>query len=79
MIRTISKGNNTYWFNDSDNILISDEGGWLPGIYENEKAADLAHANKHLEFLGILSRLQEQANNRGDCVITVDDFKDLTK
>lgn len=49
---------------DDGLFVISDEGGWLPGVYASAIAADLAQQIKHLEEWGVLQRLQNEANER---------------
>ena len=82
--RPFSKGKNQYWLGEEGYFSISDEGGWLPGAYENEEAADLAHdllgsdALKYYEAWDLLQRLQDEANARNGGmggVITVADLK----
>lgn len=68
------KGADVYWtIDDGEKVVISDGAGWLPGTYENEEAADLAHQIKNDDW-EILQGLQDEANSRGDCVITVADL-----
>lgn len=78
MMKSFSKGSNTYWPHNDGHFSISDEGGWLPGAFENEEAADLGHELKHMENWGLLQRLQNEANQRSGGtggVITVADLK----
>lgn len=41
--------------------VISDEGGWLPGVYESEEAAQMALQQKDHEDWGKLQRLQDES------------------
>lgn len=76
------EGSAAYWEDDDGHYSISDEGGWLPGCFENKEAASMAHKIKHLEGYGILGRLQHAANvdNGGkDGVITVETLTPILK
>lgn len=72
-----NKGDNVYWFTDAGTVVISDSGGWVPGIFENEEAADIAHELKRLENWGLLQRLQNEANERNGGTGGVITFADL--
>lgn len=56
-------------------FVISDEGGWLPGVYESEKAANLALLQKHCENWGRLQRLQHES----DGLITIEQLQAAAK
>lgn len=61
----------------SPEVLISDEGGWLPGIYDSRATARCAY--KSLSY-DDLKKLEEMINNANtlDRAITMDDLNDYS-
>lgn len=49
-----------------ETYCISDEGGWLPGVYESCEVAELALKYKNLDNWRFLQKLQDIANENPD-------------
>lgn len=65
------------WEDENGQCVISDNGGWLAGVYENKAVAKVALAQSTEESFGKLSRLQAEANARNggtSGVITLNDL-----
>ena len=61
----------------SNDYLISDEGGWLTGVYEDEKTARVALERKHEDNWKLLQKLQDMANARAGGTGGVIKFSDF--
>ena len=69
--------NGLKFWGEMPEVLISDEGGWLPGIYDSRATARCAY--KSLSY-DDLKKLEEMINNANtlDRAITMDDLNDYS-
>jgi len=55
--------------------VISSGGSWLPGVYKTASVARWAFRFPN----ETLQRLQDEANKRGDSIITEDDLRNVSR
>lgn len=69
--------NGLKFWGEMPEVCISDEGGWLPGIYDSRATARCAY--KSLSY-DDLKKLEEMINNANtlDRAITMDDLNDYS-
>ena len=58
-----------------DGYVISDEGGWLAGLYSDEKSARLAFKNRANNHYCFLESLNNDINIKQGRPITTEDIK----
>lgn len=57
-------------------FVISDEGGWLDGVYDSVESAELGIMNRAKEDWAYLGRLRDSININENRNIGIEDFKD---
>ena len=63
--------------NIGDGFVISDDGGWLDGKYEDMESAKIALSRKHLFDWHYLVELTHKINVLQDRNIKISDFEEL--